>query len=436
MTHIYHRRHFLLLGLVLALAGLARFWAAPLSAGPDVAQFWAFAKVFQSYGLDFYRYADATLDIFPFKAWAFVYPPLWLLTLRVALLAAPNSWATDAFIDPSWRLAMKTPIIFADLAIGVLIYWAVPGSRLRKLAFASIWLFHPTAWYESAVFGQFDAMAAAFLLASIIMFQRRKDWLAFLLAGLALLTKQHTFMPIAVMLALSMRRADKRTFFKNLAFFLGPAVILSIPFVATGNIVPYARSVFLPAQAADYQFPLCYAFGGSGALLTYLHNLFGWETLDLLRASVPLLAVVLVVVITLSYRKSLDPMQGALVSFLAFVALFYRINYQYLVIYIPLAILVAAKTRWASEKAIAMSLAMLPAVWLWLGDVSGWFNSFQPASPGVTHVLTLVGLTNQVPDYVYVSFAMVLGALSIAYIVFAFLRWHRAGRQQISSVAP
>lgn len=62
--------------IVLALAAFLRFWAAPLSAGQDVAQFWAFAKVFQDYGLDFYRYADARLDIFPYAGWGFFYPPV------------------------------------------------------------------------------------------------------------------------------------------------------------------------------------------------------------------------------------------------------------------------------------------------------------------------------------------------------------------------
>jgi hypothetical protein len=101
MPHISNKFHLLALGLVLALAAFFRFWAAPLSAGPDVSQFWAFAKVFQLHGLDFYRYADGTAAIFPTKGWAFVYPPVWLLILRLALLAAPTSSATGIMVDSS-----------------------------------------------------------------------------------------------------------------------------------------------------------------------------------------------------------------------------------------------------------------------------------------------------------------------------------------------
>src|SRR5271157_982365 len=85
--HVY----VIILGVVLILAALIRLWAAAISAGPDVAQFWAFAKVFQAHGLDFYRYADAELSIFPMKGWAYVYPPVWLLISKVCLFFAPAS---------------------------------------------------------------------------------------------------------------------------------------------------------------------------------------------------------------------------------------------------------------------------------------------------------------------------------------------------------
>ena len=169
------------LALALSLAAFIRFWAAPISTGPDVPQFWAFAKVFHDHGLDFYRFADASLAIFPYPGWGFFYPPIWLLILGLVLFFVPSSLYSEHIIDTSWRLAMKFPIIAADLAIGLLIFWAVPGSKWRKLLFASLWLFHPTAWFESAVFGQFDAIAAALLLASIIMLTENKDRIANLL---------------------------------------------------------------------------------------------------------------------------------------------------------------------------------------------------------------------------------------------------------------
>ena len=406
--------------MVLVLAASMRFVAAPLSAGPDVAQFWAFAKVFQTYGLDFYRYADATLDIFPFKGWAFVYPPVWLLSLGLSLATVPESFASSTFMDPSWRLAVKTPIIVADLVVGVLLYWAVKGSKTRKLVFANLWLFHPTSWYESAIFGQFDAIAAAFLLASVVLFEKRRNKPAFLLAGLAFMTKQHTLMALAPIFAISVRRLGWRQFLRDSSIFLAVATLLSVPFLLSGNLLSYTHSIFLPGQEPDYQKPLVYAFSGTGSLLTYLHDLFGWETSGLLKLNMPFLGITLLATVLLSYFRLDKLLESGLAGFLLFLGLSYQVNYQYLVVYIPLAILLASNASCTRDKAFALLLALLPASWLWLFDVSFWFRYFQPSSNQVIPLLALLGLINYLPDYVYVCYALVLMSLSLTYAFIAF----------------
>ena len=418
--------HFWVLAAVLITATFIRLWAAPLSAGPDVAQFWAFAEIFKLRGLDFYRYAEASLTVFPFKGWGFVYPPLWLLILGLAFVFTPLSSASNVMVDIGWRVAMKTPIIISDLAIGMLIYWAVPGSKWRKLAFASLWLFHPAAWFESAVFGQFDAMAAALLLASVILMIKEKDRLAFLFAGLAMMTKQHTFFAVAIIVIICLRSMNRRRLITNCAIAIGVAVVLSIPFLITGNLLPYARALFLPGSQPVYQNPLCFTFSGSGALLTYLHNVFGWDTEGLIMFTIPLLAIAIIITAIFSYRRLITPLQGALAGILLFIGLFYRVNYQYLVIYIPLAILLAARTKYRSEKVFALMLAIFPGVWIWLTNIPWWFHNFEPRYYQVTPILARIGLPDRYfPDYAYVAFAVVLMCISIAYVVLMFLKWSR-----------
>jgi hypothetical protein len=426
--------HALALGLVLALAAYCRLWAAPISAGPDVLQFWAFAQVFHTYGLDFYRYADASLAIFPYKFWAFVYPPIWLLLLGLALMVVPESTATYITVDSSWRLAIKTPIILADLAIGCLLYWAGTGSRRWKLLFACLWLFHPTSWYESAVFGQFDAIAAAFLLASIILLGRGRDRLAFLLAGLAFMTKQHTLASLVVMAAILVRQMNWKRLAGNVAIFAGVVVAFSIPFLLTGNFAAYTESLLSPGQALRYQIPLTCAFSGIGSLLTYLHDVFGWATIYFMPFTFPLMLIALMVVMVLSYRRTITLAQGALVGFLTFLSLSYQVNYQYLIVYIPIALLVAAQTRYRGERVLTLLLAMLPATWIWLHNLSHWFTDFAPASPNITTILARVGLAHQeLPDYVYVSLAFAIMSLAMAYVVCVFTRWH-SSREGIESI--
>lgn len=411
---------------MLAGAAIMRFSVAPMSAGPDVAQFWAFAKVFHLHGLDFYRYADASLEIFPFYGWPFVYPPVWLLIIGLMLWFVPSSSATSLMVDAGWRVAMKAPIIAADLAIGGLLYWAVPGSKSRKLLFSSLWLLHPTGWYESGVYGQFDAIAGALLLGAVILLTRGTDRWAFVLAGLAVMTKQHTLASVAMLVVISARYMERRRLLKDCLLAAGVALSLSIPFTLGGNLMDYARSVFLPGWAPAYQYPLCFSLSGSGALLTHLHNVFEWDTLGVMQLTVPVLALALVAAAVLGYRTQLSPLQGALAGFLIFVSASYQVHYQYLVVYLPLAILLASQARYLSEKVSALILVALPAAWLWLANVPWWFNYLEPTSPWVTPVLANIGLYRRyLPDYAYVLFAVALMYLAVAHVVLTYGWWRQ-----------
>ncbi len=415
-------------GIVVVVFGIAaavRAWAAPISSGVDPPQFWAFAKVFTMYGLDFYKYSGGTLPIYPTTGWAFVYPPLWLLISTAAFLFVPGSLATSTMVDVGWRVAMKAPVIGADLAIGGLLLWAVPGSKITKILLAGLWLFHPTAWYNSAVFGQFDAIAAAFLLASVVLFRRGSDWLGFVFAGLAVLTKQHTAIPVLVMLAVLARQMPKRRLIAGLGVMGGMALAISLPFMLNGNLVPYLRAVLFPAQAPAYQYPLVYAFNGPASLITFLHDALGWSTEFLLRYDAPVLILAVGAVTVFAYLRRITIEQAALSGILVFIALFYRINYQYLVIYIPLAILAFSRVRWGAEKGLALALAVVPAAWVFLFSVVFWFNYLAPRNPEVVEPLIRAGLGRFMPDYTFVTIALVIMALSFAYIIQVLVQGRR-----------
>lgn len=426
MKYVISRYHLLIFGLLLAGSIYIRVWAAPLSAGPDVAQFWAFATIFHNHGIDFYRYASATDSIFPFWGWGYFYPPVWILILGLCLLAASTSQATELMVDTGWRMAMKVPIIAADAAIGCLLFWALHGPRWRRLLFAFLWLFHPTAWFESAVFGQFDTIAAAFLLASIIMLEKGKNWQAFLLAGLAVMTKQHTLMAVALMVISVIRNIDQKLLIKYFLIFVGVIIIISIPFLLTGNFIPYAKSILLSAEAPGYQDHIMWAFNGIGSLLTYLHKNLGWDTEALFQMNIPLLVITLITAAVFIYIKRITPIRAALVGLCLFTAFFYRINYQYLVIYIPIALLVAGNTNYWSERIVAVGLAMVPAIWLWLSNSAFWFYYLKPMALETLDMFEKIGLVRYgVPDWPYLALALTIMALCLAYVLGVFLWWRR-----------
>ena len=294
------------------------------------------------------------------------------------------------------------------------------------MLFACLWLFNPAAWYNSAVFGQFDAIAVALMIGSVTMLERGKDRAAFVAAALAGMTKQHTFIPIAFMIVICARQMTRRRLLSNLAIMAAIAVIISVPFLITGNFSSYFRSVLFPGQAPDYQYPLVFAFNGSAAVLTYLHNIYGWDTTGLMHFSVPLLMVALIAAAVWCYLKRISLTRAALVGILLFVIIFYRINYQYLLIFIPLALLVAARTPYKTERAAALALAIFPATWLWLINVAAWFVYLSPVNPWVTPYFDKLALTRQdIPDYAYVIFASVLTLLCLTYVIGALVRWRK-----------
>ncbi len=80
---------------------------------------------------NFYRVADGQSHMLAHPGWAFVYPTMWLLILGGVYLLVPDAWAATQYIDIAWRWAEKTPIIIADLAIGVCctVLYPAPGGR-------------------------------------------------------------------------------------------------------------------------------------------------------------------------------------------------------------------------------------------------------------------------------------------------------------------
>lgn len=176
-----------------------------------------------------------------------------------------------------------------------------------------------------------------------------------------------------------------------------------------------------------------YAFNGFASLLTYLHDYAGWNTAGYFQYFVLVLAAALISVIILTYRRRVHYLRAAMVGILVFIAFFYRINYQYLIIFIPLALLITTLTTYQSERVLALVLALFPAGWLWMFDVSFWFNYLDPKTPGVVPVFRSFGLTQLgLPDSAYVVFALVLTGLCLAYIVLTFTHW----REPLAVPAP
>ncbi len=103
---------------------------------------------------------------------------------------------------------LKLPAIVADVGIAALLY--VAGRRWFSertgLLAAALYLFVPVTWYDSAIWGQVDAVGALAILAAIVALG--EDWseAAAALAGIAILVKPQDAIALVVVVPVLVRR--------------------------------------------------------------------------------------------------------------------------------------------------------------------------------------------------------------------------------------
>jgi hypothetical protein len=137
------------------------------------------------------------------------YPPvymyvLWLVgelgTVLGPILGMSTSEATLHLL--------KVPPILADVAIATLLYRA--GSRWfgsgAGVAAAALYLFMPVSWYDSALWGQVDAIGAMFMLAAVLALADGWSEPAMILAVVGVLVKPQDLICLVVVLPVLFRR--------------------------------------------------------------------------------------------------------------------------------------------------------------------------------------------------------------------------------------
>ncbi|MEK6675523.1 MAG: NPCBM/NEW2 domain-containing protein [Planctomycetota bacterium] len=163
------------------------------------------------------------------------YPPLMLLILwAIAPLAS--------LVDPTlhhelvWRMFVRIPASLADVAVVALLF--VEGKRIfgprKALAAAALYYLNPLTLYNSAYWGQVDAIHSALLLASLVLLNRRQSCSSGALAGLALAQKLQSISILPLILLETYRLGGWR----KLGWFLVGGVVsfgvVCAPFALSG----------------------------------------------------------------------------------------------------------------------------------------------------------------------------------------------------------
>jgi len=183
------RRH---RALVLVLAGglmlrmLLAFVVAPGQGfATDMGQFWAWAQALAAAGPGSFYTTVSSAN----------YPPGYLYVL----------WALGIVGDPA---LLKLPAILADLGIAAVAYalaarWR--GDRAGLVA-AALFLFLPVSWYDSALWGQVDAVGTLVVMLALLFLVDGWSEAALVSAALAVLVKPQYAVVLVVVLPVLARR--------------------------------------------------------------------------------------------------------------------------------------------------------------------------------------------------------------------------------------
>lgn len=121
--------------------------------------------------------------------------------LHFKLHLFPGSWLLF-FESNLYPALLKMPSIFADLGIAYLMY-----KLTKKLITPVLWLVNPVVWYNSAVWGQTDALINFLALLSFyFLFKKKLIW-SVLVLGLSFYTKVSLtiFLPVFAIVALKQK---------------------------------------------------------------------------------------------------------------------------------------------------------------------------------------------------------------------------------------
>ncbi len=413
--------------LLLAVSLAVRVAPAPYSSGSDIPQFAAFADTFLRHGLCFYMYADgsrADTEDWPYS-WAYPYGPMWVLMLAPLRLLAPDQvmhfWESGTYyvyVPVDWVVAVKSLLISFDIALGALIafiVWRRRGFLWGYLAGAA-YLLNPMTIYISAIYGMFDQIVTLFLIISLITYKERK-MVSGVFTSLSLMTK-HVVLPALIPTLISVVRKLKDSIEYLVGAILSATAII-LPFIA---LCPESLERFIWALTSgvspSYTYPICYSFNGISSLATYMHDITGGDYLALINYwYVPYLA--LQALVALHYIKTRDLIASSYLSYAAFIATYWRVNHQYLIPLIALAVLTLALSRKSKvmKALVGASSIIMPGMWPIMFPTSWWFHVHieEPSQWWINMIdkLTLMIFNSEY----YVVYSMTLTLLLYATII-------------------
>ena len=181
------------------------------------------------------------------------YPPIYLIFLYItglAYRAVGSDWSimTDMLFMKFW------PVVF-DTICGILLFKIFKKqSTLCGFAASFLWLFNPSAIFNSAFWGQTDGLMCMLLLLSFYALEKQKPILACFLFAVAGLTKYQCLFFTPVFLMELFLNFKKSAFFKGLGMAALTVIFTFLPFMIGAENPMLFFDVYLGGQG---KYPHC-----------------------------------------------------------------------------------------------------------------------------------------------------------------------------------
>lgn len=276
-----------------------------------------------------------------------------------------------SFFSKSFDPLLKLPANIADIAAAILIYLLIKKYKEQKWATFGFLMYalNPALFFNSAIFGQYDGLAALFLIIStLLLLNKKAPEIAASAFALAIVTKPQTifFAPVLMFSILLTYRFSRSIF--SLFTFLLVVFILYWPFFPNS---PILGILYVNQNSANlFNCTTCFAFNFWGIFGNWQKDLQTILNIPLVYWGVILLAITLIPVLLLKpHAKKFKPpffYLTAAIFAISFFMFLTRMHERYLFSFFPFLLLSAIllKSRFLIGFYIFMSIMHFLNVYL------------------------------------------------------------------------
>ena len=238
------------------------------------------------------------------------------------------------YISKEFDILLKTPATIADILSGLLIYFIVRkfiNYHWALLAFI-LYVFNPTIFFNSSVWGQYDSFSTLFLLlSSYSLIARKKPEISTLFFAISWVIKPQALVFAPIFILMILKFYNPSVWIKSALIFLVTSLVLYFPFFPKN---PIAGLIFVNSNSANlFNCTSCFAFNFWGVFGNWQNDLqkflgfplLVWGTLFLLLSYV----LIFIRKSSLKFNPSIFYLTSA-ISFFAFFTFLTRMHERYL----------------------------------------------------------------------------------------------------------